>query len=53
MRQFLERATPRQREMVGFPAPGHSYWTPETIADVAQRYPRMDMTPYRNGLALD
>lgn len=47
MKRFIERATPRQREVLGFPAPGHPYWTKETVAAVAQRYPRMDMAPYR------
>jgi ectoine hydroxylase-related dioxygenase (phytanoyl-CoA dioxygenase family) len=47
MRRFLEQATPRQREVIGFPAPGHLYWTKETLGGVARRYPKMDMTPYR------
>ena len=45
--RFVERATPRQREAIGFPPPGHPYWNGETLAAVALRYPRMDMTPYR------
>jgi hypothetical protein len=36
----------RQRHTLGFPLPGHSYWTAETIAGVAARYPGMDMAPY-------
>ncbi len=48
MRRFLEQATPRQREAIGFPAQGHPYWNQETLAGVARRYPRMDMTPYRS-----
>lgn len=47
MKHFIQRATPRQREMLGFPAPGHPYWNEETLTAVAQRYPKMDMTPYR------
>jgi ectoine hydroxylase-related dioxygenase (phytanoyl-CoA dioxygenase family) len=46
MKRFIERATPRQREVLGFPPPGHAYWNQETLATVAQRYPRMDLTPY-------
>jgi len=46
MRQFLQRATPRQREMVGFPPPGHPYWNEQSLAAVAERYPEMDMGPY-------
>jgi ectoine hydroxylase-related dioxygenase (phytanoyl-CoA dioxygenase family) len=47
MRSFMETATPRQREMLGFPAPGHEYWNEETLRGVAMRFPNMDMTPYR------
>jgi len=46
LKRFIERATPRQREMLGFPAPGHPYWNAETLAAVAERYPGMEMTPY-------
>ncbi|MCE9589300.1 MAG: phytanoyl-CoA dioxygenase family protein [Planctomycetes bacterium] len=46
LQHFLERATPRQREVVGFPAPGDAYWTARTLRGVAQRYPGMDMKPY-------
>ena len=50
LQRFLERATPRQRELLGFPPPGHPYWNEETLAGVAARYPRMDMRPYREAL---
>jgi len=50
LRRFLERATPRQREMIGFPPPGHPYWSDETLQGVGSRYPGLDLTPYRNGL---
>jgi hypothetical protein len=49
MDQLLTRATPRQRQLLGFPAPGDPYWTAETLAGVAARYPAMDMAPYRKG----
>lgn len=48
MRQFLVRATPRQREVISFPAPGDPYWNDETLAGVAARYPEMDLSPYRS-----
>src|SRR5207253_10332461 len=41
MDHFLEQATPRQREVLGFPPPGHRYWDEETLAGVAARYPGM------------
>jgi len=44
---FVEQATPRQLELFGFPAPGHPYWTTETVDGVGQRYPGLDMTPWR------
>jgi hypothetical protein len=44
---FVEAASPRQLELVGFPPPGHPYWTPATLAGVALRYPRLDLTPWR------
>ncbi|WP_329431163.1 phytanoyl-CoA dioxygenase family protein (plasmid) [Streptosporangium sp. NBC_01495] len=47
MRRFVERATPSQRALLGFPCPGHPYWNDETIGGVAQRYPGMDTGPYK------
>jgi ectoine hydroxylase-related dioxygenase (phytanoyl-CoA dioxygenase family) len=47
MDRFLTRATPRERELVGFPAPGDRYWNDESRAGVSARYPEMDMGPYR------
>ena len=44
---FVEAATPRQLELIGFPPPGHPYWTPSTLAGVHLRYPRLDLTPWR------
>jgi hypothetical protein len=51
MSRFLQRATVRQRTVIGFPAPGHAYWTEQTLAGVAARYPEMDMAPYREAMA--
>jgi hypothetical protein len=45
--EMMERATPRERELFGFPSIGDPYWTEQTLTDVQCRYPRMDMTPYR------
>jgi ectoine hydroxylase-related dioxygenase (phytanoyl-CoA dioxygenase family) len=46
MDHFITNASPRERELVGFPAPGDPYWTAETREGVASRYPEMDMSPY-------
>ena len=43
----MERMTPRERDLFGWPPPGSEYWNEQTLADVGARYPRMDMTPYR------
>jgi ectoine hydroxylase-related dioxygenase (phytanoyl-CoA dioxygenase family) len=47
MQSFIERTTPRQREVLGFPKPGDPYWNAETLAAVQLRYPKMEWTPYR------
>jgi hypothetical protein len=44
---FVGRATPRQLQALGFPPPGHRYWTPETLAGMALRYPELDLSPWR------
>ena len=48
--RFIQKATPRQRRLVDFPLPGHPYWTEQTLAGVAARYPGADLRPYREGL---
>lgn len=50
LERFIERTTPRQREVLGFPPPGHPYWNEDTLAGVTARYPRMEMEVYRRGL---
>jgi hypothetical protein len=44
---FVQQATPQQLTALGFPAPGHPYWTHETLAGVAGRYPDLDLEPWR------
>jgi ectoine hydroxylase-related dioxygenase (phytanoyl-CoA dioxygenase family) len=46
MDHFMTVATPKERTIVGFPAPSDPYWDEESIAGVAARYPLMDMSPY-------
>ena len=45
--KFIPQCSVRQRDLFGFPRPGDPYWTPETLAGVAERYPGIDLTPYR------
>ena len=49
-RRFMADSTPKQRQLFGFPAPGHAYWTDETIDRIAGIYPDMDVTPYSRSL---
>jgi hypothetical protein len=44
---FVERATARQLQTLGFPPPGHPFWTPEALAGMALRYPKLDLSPWR------
>jgi hypothetical protein len=48
--EFVGRATPRQLALFGFPPPGHQYWTEATVAGTAQRYPGLDVTPWRRAV---
>ncbi len=48
--RFAHRAAPRQLALFGFPPPGHPHWTEATLAGTAQRYPGLDMTPWRQAL---
>lgn len=47
---FIEHATPRQREVIGFPPPGDAYWNAQTLAGVRLRYPKMDLSPYEKAM---
>jgi Phytanoyl-CoA dioxygenase (PhyH) len=49
--RFVGTATERQLTVLGFPAPGHPYWTPDTLAGVAARYPMLDLSPWRAAAA--
>src|ERR1700730_4167006 len=46
--RFMQHATVRQLTVLGFPQPGDPYWTMETLAGVAARYPSLDMAPWRD-----
>jgi hypothetical protein len=45
--KFIPQCTVRQRDLFGFPRPGDPYWTQATLAGVAERYPGIDLAPYR------
>lgn len=48
---FVQASGPRELALVGFPKPGHPYWTEDTIRRVNARYPGLDMTPWRTALS--
>lgn len=45
--RFMPQCSVRQRDLFGFPRPGDPYWSEETLAGVAARYPGIDLGPYR------
>jgi ectoine hydroxylase-related dioxygenase (phytanoyl-CoA dioxygenase family) len=45
--RFVDRATPRQLELLGFPPRGHRYWTTRSWSDVCLRYPNADLSAFR------
>ena len=47
---FVQASGPTELALLGFPKPGHPYWTAETIGRVNARYPSLDMTPWRAAL---
>jgi hypothetical protein len=52
MERWVAQASIEQRALLGFPMPGHNYWSAETVAAVEGRYAAfgIDMSPYRNAL---
>lgn len=53
MEKLIASSSPEQRAVLGFPAPGHSYWSPATIDAVEARFSThgIDMSPYREKIA--
>jgi hypothetical protein len=51
--RFVGHASVRQLTVLGFPEPGHPYWTPDTLAGVGARYPSLDMAPWVAAAAVD
>ena len=46
MTRFMAEATPRQRELLGFPPPGDPLWTEPFTEAMATRYAGFDPAPY-------
>ena len=51
LERLIAGASVEQRCVLGFPAPGHPYWSRETLDAVAARFGPLgiDMTPYERG----
>ena len=47
---FVEQSTLRELELFGFPVPGHPIWSESLLDATAERYPKLDLTPWRNAL---
>jgi hypothetical protein len=48
MIEFVTNVDADTRTLLDIPAPGHPYWTDQTIADMEVRYPGIDMAAYRS-----
>jgi hypothetical protein len=47
MTTWIEALDVRQLTALGFPPPGHDYWDADTLAATANRYPGLDLGPWR------
>ncbi len=47
---FVEGSTARELELFGWPPPGHAVWTERLVERTQQRYPGLDLDPWRKGL---
>jgi hypothetical protein len=50
---FVEGSTPRQLALFGWPAPGHAVWDERLLKRTKERYPDLDLHPWRAGLRRD
>jgi hypothetical protein len=50
--RFVERSTPRELELLGFPPPGHEVWNAELLDETQVRYPKLDLEPWRSKLGV-
>jgi hypothetical protein len=48
--QFVEESTPRELEVFGFPPPGDPVWTEDLIDATTEKYPKLDVAPWRAAL---
>jgi hypothetical protein len=48
--QFVETTSPRALELFGFPPPGHPVWTDALVDATKEKYPNLDVEPWRRAL---
>lgn len=48
--EFAASCTPDELALFGAPPPGHDYWTAELVDRLEQRYPGIDVAPWRRAL---
>ncbi len=49
----MAKMSPRQRDLFGWPPIGDPYWNAQTLADVALRYPDLDLAPYAEAVGIE
>jgi hypothetical protein len=47
---FVEGSTPRELALFGWPPPGHPVWNGRLIEQTQERYPALDLGPWRAAL---
>lgn len=48
---FVGQASPRQLHLLGFPPPGHPYWSEKTLEGMRVRYPQLDLSAWKAQLS--
>jgi hypothetical protein len=49
-RDFAAGKSPEELALFGIPRPGHEFWTEATVDAMAEKYPGLDVGPWRAGL---
>jgi hypothetical protein len=47
---FVEGLTPRELALFGWPRPGHPVWDERLLERTQERYPALDLDPWRTAL---
>ena len=49
--RFVEKSSPRELDLFGFPPPGHEIWDEQLLRLTQLRYPKLDLDPWKKALA--